>query len=52
MPLEATTVVAEPKKVGRYSIKGGKRQQYYVAVRAGMDENRISIVEELSGQSQ
>jgi len=52
VPLEATTVVAEPKKVGRYGIKGGKRQQYFAAVRAGMDENCVSIVEELSGQSQ
>jgi hypothetical protein len=40
------------REVGRYGIKREKRQQYFAAVRAGMDENRVSIVDELSGQSQ
>jgi hypothetical protein len=39
------------REVGRYGIKR-ERQQYFAAVRAGMDENRVSIVDELSGQSQ
>jgi len=44
--------MGEPKKGGRYGIKAGKRQQYFAAIRAGMDEKRISVVDELSGQSQ
>ena len=44
--------LTEPKKSGATALKGGKRQQYFTAVRAGMDENRGSIVDKVSGQSQ
>jgi hypothetical protein len=44
--------MAEPKKSGATALKGKNANSILPRCGAGMDENRVSIVDELSGQSQ